>query len=702
MYAFFNSAADPAMDGNSLLTSPTIKLDREEDKIKLSDIDQQLKRQQENFESVSNNIAYSDPASATPQPEAVNTFAMWMDDEFPADGQLTAAGAPTEFVSQELPQPISGSKVLRRTDGGLAQDVWESKSNPMIVPNQGSFEVHVWIDPNNLPKSIMVQFFREGWNHRAVWGDYEAINWGKIDSFERVSMGALPETGAWVQLSVPFEKLGLNVDDKVMGFALTQFGGTVYWDKAGASGVINKVTDPKYSFAAWKSLQLETPPDKLNAEIRDSVQKYKASLEASKDSSKESSSGADSEAESRLLKHYLTHVCAETKPAFQPLVNEITALKNKRREIEESIPGTFIYRDTPTPRDSFVMLRGAYNKPGDPVQPGVLAILPPLKIEGETRRANRLDLARWLVSHDHPLTSRVTVNRFWQQFFGVGLVKSSYDFGTQGELPVNPELLDWLSADFKENGWDVKRLVRLMVNSHAFRQSSRMESKHWEIDPSNRYLARGPRFRLDAEQIRDNALFVAGLLDLQMGGKGVKPYQPPNIWEPVGFAGSNTRFYSQDSGNALYRRSIYTFYKRTAPPPFMSNFDAPNREQSCSLRERSNTPLQALQLMNDVQYVEAARFCAERLMEQTEDVSLRIENGFRLILSRTPTDKERETIRKFYAEQLERFQSSPDAASELLSFGEKRSNTKWNAVDLAAMTLVCNILLNMDETTNRN
>ncbi len=291
------------------------------------------------------------------------------------------------------------------------------------------------------------------------------------------------------------------------------------------------------------------------------------------------------------------------------------------------------------------------------------------------------------------------MNRFWQQFFGVGLVKSSYDFGTQGELPVNPELLDWLSADFKENGWDVKRLVRLMVNSHAFRQTSRMESEHWEIDPSNRYLARGPRFRLDAEQISGQRLVRSRLLDLQMGGKGVKPYQPPNIWEPVGFAGSNTRFYSQDSGNALYRRSIYTFYKRTAPPPFMSNFDAPNREQSCSLRERSNTPLQALQLMNDVQYVEAARFCAERLMEQTEDVSLRIENGFRLILSRTPTDKERENNPKILCRAAGTISILPDAASELLSFGEKRSNTKWNAVDLAAMTLVCNILLNMDETT---
>lgn len=698
MYAFFNSAADPAMDGNSLLTSPTTKIDREEDKAKLAEIDQQLKSLLEKLESETANIEYADPALANPLPEPETTFTMWMDDEFPAGGNLTAAGAPIEFVESETPKPVSGKKVLKRTDGGLAQDVWESKSNPMVVPSNGVFQVSVWIDPQNIPKSIMVQFFREGWNHRAVWGDYNAINWGKIDSFERVSMGDLPETGAWVQLSVPFEKLGLNADDKIQGFALTQFGGTVYWDKAGAAGVIAKATDLRYSFAAWKARQLATPADQLDAGIRDAVQRYKVSI----DNASGAGAQADVEAEIQLRKYYLTRICVVTKSSFQQYTDAIAALQNKRKEVEESIPGTFIYRDLPTPRESFVMMRGAYNKPGEPVQPGVLAILPPLKIEGEKRQANRLDLARWLVSKEHPLTARVTVNRLWQQFFGIGLVKSSYDFGTQGELPVNSELLDWLAIEFQDSGWDIKHLVRLMINSHTFQQSSRVESQHLEIDPANRFLARGPRYRLDAEQIRDNALFVSGLLDLKMGGKGVKPYQPANIWEPVGFAGSNTRFYTQESGSALYRRSIYTFYKRTAPPPFMSNFDAPNREQSCSLRERSNTPLQALQLMNDVQYVEAARCCAERIMEKTEDINSRIELGFRLVLSRKPTVREMETLAKLYIDQLDRFSTAPEAADSLLAFGEKRSNEKWNSKELASLTLVCNVLLNMDETTNRN
>ncbi len=191
------------------------------------------------------------------------------------------------------------------------------------------------------------------------------------------------------------------------------------------------------------------------------------------------------------------------------------------------------------------MMRGAYDKPGDPVEPNVPAIFSPLKKSDATSRPTRLDLAKWLVDDDQPLTARVTVNRYWQQFFGTGLVKSSYDFGSQGEMPSHPELLDWLSNTYRKSGWNTKELVRMIVTSHAFRQSSKSSPKQLELDPENRWLSRGPRFRLDAEPIRDNALFVSGLIDLTMGGKGVKPYQPPNIWEPVGFAGSNTRFISK-------------------------------------------------------------------------------------------------------------------------------------------------------------
>ena len=275
--------------------------------------------------------------------------------------------------------------------------------------------------------------------------------------------------------------------------------------------------------------------------------------------------------------------------------------------------------DLPKPRESFVMIRGQYPKPGEKVSRNGPAFLPALPPKKKDRDYNRLDLANWLLTREHPLTARVAVNHLWKQFFGVGLVKTGSDFGTQGELPIHPELLDWLALSFIEDGWDVKRLIKRIVMSRAYRRSSETSTELLAKDPENRLLARGPRHRLDAEVLRDQALYVSGLMVSKMGGRGVMPYQPPNIWEPVGFVGSNTRNYKQGKGDDLYRRSLYTFLKRTAPPPFMASFDAPNREQSCAVRGRSNTPMQALQLMNDVQHFEAARNFAQRILKEGGD-----------------------------------------------------------------------------------
>ena len=269
------------------------------------------------------------------------------------------------------------------------------------------------------------------------------------------------------------------------------------------------------------------------------------------------------------------------------------------------------------------------------------------------------------------------VNRLWQQFFGLGLVKTSNDFGTQGEPPTHPELLDWLATEFRDSGWDIRAMVRLMVTSAAFRRASQATPALLQADPENRLLARGPRFRLDAEEIRDNALFVSGLLDLTLGGKGVKPYQPDNIWEPVAFTGSNTQHYKRDAGSALYRRTLYTFYKRTAPPPYLSNFDSPNREQPCSRRDRSNTPLQALQLLNDTQHVEAARKFAERIItEGGASARDRLTYAFRIVLARAPTTAELSVINDELNEHRARFAKSPADAKKLLGVGEAKANPK--------------------------
>jgi hypothetical protein len=403
----------------------------------------------------------------------------------------------------------------------------------------------------------------------------------------------------------------------------------------------------------------------------------------------------------QLRSYFLRSVCPTTDAVLDPLVKAREAAAASRTALDQSIPGTMIYRDAPTPRQSFVMLRGQYDKTGDKVDPDTPSFLAPLAKNG--KRPTRLDLARWIVAKENGLTPRVYVNRLWQQFFGIGVSKTANDLGTQGEVPVHPELLDWLAVHFRDNGWDIKATVRLMLTSAAFRRSAKVTPEMLRVDPENRLLLRGPRFRLDAEQVRDNALYVSGLLNPAIGGKGVKPYQPEKIWEPVAFTGSNTQFYKRDDGPALYRRSLYTFFKRTAPPPFLSNFDAPNREQPCSRRDRSNTPLQALQLMNDIQHVEAARAFAERLIaEGGKTDAERITFAFRLILTREPTAEETTILSQALAAHRTRFTATPADAQKLIAMGETKAKPGYKPDELAAMTLVASTILNLDETLTRN
>jgi hypothetical protein len=370
---------------------------------------------------------------------------------------------------------------------------------------------------------------------------------------------------------------------------------------------------------------------------------------------------------------------------------------------EDAAPGTFIFQDMPTPRDSFIMLRGDYEKPGEKVEPAGLAVLPPIVGKKPGERLTRLDLANWLIAKNNPLTARVTANRLWQQFFGTGLVSTSFDFGSQGEPPSHPELLDYLASEFRDGGWDVKKFVKMMLMSDAFQRSAKLTPEVRVKDPANRLYARGPRFRLDAEQVRDNVLAVSGLLNDKMGGRGVKPYQPAYIWEPVGYADSNTRYYLQDRGENLYRRSVYVFLKRTAPPPFFSNFDAPNREQVCTVRERSNTPLQALQLMNDPQHFEAARALAERVLsEGGKSDAERVAFLFRVVLARKPEAEEAKIVQAALEKQLTLYKTNPDGAKKAIRAGDSKPRGVADDVTTAAWTMIANLVLNLDETVNRN
>ncbi len=690
LYAFFHSAADPAMDGNISLTPPILKLRTPEDDARLKEFDARLAASEARLQEAYRGVDYTDPATLATPPPPQDVETTWADDEIPAGWRITASpGAEPMFVTDGPVKPFSGKRALRRQDAGLAQDVIEAGPAPLILPQSARLVAHVYLDPANPPRAIMLQYRTDEWRHRAVWGDYDVIDWGRRDTTERVNQGALPRSGAWVRLEVEASALGLKSDDKVTGFALTQHGGTVYWDQVGVKGRVDPTTDPRRSYLAWvrqhDGKDVSALPEKVRKIFKDTT------------------AGKRSEGqEAQLREHFLVRECADTRAVFDPLLGTVAAMKKQRDEYEGAIPATLVWKDMDERRESFVMERGAYDRPGDRVIAGVPAALPALVASG-TNGPTRLDFAQWLTDPKHPLTARVTVNRFWQQFFGVGLVKTSGDFGSQGEPPRHPDLLDWLAVTFQESGWDVRGLVRLMLTSEAYRQSSRVSPEVLQKDPENRLLARGPRFRLDAEQLRDNALYLGGLMVDAMGGKGVKPYQPPNIWEPVGFVGSNTREYRQDSGSALYRRSLYTFFKRTAPPPFMVTFDSPNREQSCNRRERSNTPLQALQLMNDVQYFEAARGLAERVMiEGGASARDRLRFAFRTVLARQPDAAELEEVQRAFNQHLARYQASPADAQRVVAAGDSTPRAHLPGPELAAYTLVANLLLNLDETVTRN
>ena len=367
----------------------------------------------------------------------------------------------------------------------------------------------------------------------------------------------------------------------------------------------------------------------------------------------------------------------------------------ERKRYYEAIPTVMVMQDTPTPRDTFILKRGAYDNRGEQVGPGVPGFLPPFQTEWPN---NRLGLARWLVSPANPLTARVIVNRFWQMYFGTGLVKTIEDFGSQGEASSHPELLDWLATEFVESGWDMKAIQKAIVLSSTYRQSSKVTHELWQLDPENRLLARGPRFRLSPEMIRDQALAVSGLLVEKAGGPSVKPYQPPGLWQEL--AGGSG--YVQDHGSALYRRSLYTYWKRTVAPPSMVNFDASTRE-TCTVREvRTNTPLQALDLMNDVAYVEAARKLAERLLTEGGNTPIeRLTYAYRLVLARAPKPAEEKILLATLDEFRKRYAGDLASAEKLVAEGESPHNPKLNILELAVYTSAASLLLNLDETITK-
>lgn len=684
MYSYFYSLSEKAMDGNALLPPPAVRVPTGIQKQQKTQYTGELAVLETSIATILADFKYTDPTPTETLGELSGTEYVWIDDETPPGAKQAGDGAePWKFVEGPNHPVYLGQKSHTRTGNGLTQHFFTEAAEPLVIEEHSKLFAWVFIDPANKPKTLQLQFNDGSWNHRATWGGDRAFGAGQNNDANR-KMGKLPAAGKWVRLEVSADQVGLKPGAKINGWAFTQFNGAVHWD---AAGIVTKSlsNEQKRSQYAWEQFRKLSKSPPLPAAIQKMLD---VAADKRSDDQKQ-----------KITAYYLQHVHPEAQASVAELLKTKTALQKQLDKLEKAIPSTLVMEELPKRRQAYVLERGQYTEKRDPVSPSVPDWL---AVPDSNAPQNRMGLAQWLVQPNHPLTSRVTVNRFWQQFFGTGLVKTSEDFGLQGEQPSHPELLDWLAIDFVESGWNVKRCLKQMVMTATYQQSSKVDPAKLAVDSENRFLARGPRFRLDAEVIRDQALAVSGLMIESVGGKSVKPYQPAGLWKPVGFGGSNTATFVQDKGDKLFRRSMYTFWKRTVPPPSMATFDAPDREICQVRRARTNTPLQALVLMNDVQYVEAARKFAERVMlEGGETNEEKVNFAFRTVFNRTTKESELGSLANLYEEYKSMFLGEPGSAGKLLSAGESPRNEQLEVNELAAWTMVTHLILNLSETVTR-
>ena len=680
MSAFFNSIDGNPLDGNKKDPAPVIKVLTSEEKGRIAELNQKAADVRNEIRQQLADYKYVEPETPTEAKLPEPTEFVWIEDSVPEGGR---AQGGWEFVTK--PKPVfSGEKSSTRTATGLSQHFFDQAKSPLKIADGDVFFCYVYLDEKNPPKEIMLQFNDGSWDHRAYWGS-DSIDWGKKDSPSRFSKGELPEKGKWVRLEVPVAEVGLKAGAMINGWAFTQFDGTVFWDKA---GIVSKADQtPIYdSLLAWERDQIAAKAASLPAGIKTIVM-----LDVAK----------RNEAQQKQLRDYFVeNVCSTTRSLFDPLHKSIADAEKKVADIQNAAATTLVFREKKEPKPAHILNRGEYDQKKDEVPRAVPAILPPLP---EGAPTNRLGLAQWLTSREHPLMARVTVNRFWQQFFGTGLVKTSEDFGSQGEPASHPELLDWLAVQFQDDGWDVQKTLRRMVMSATYRQAAVVRGSV-ERDPENRLLSRGPRFRLDAEVLRDQALFVSGLLVEKLGGPSVKPPQPDGLWFAVGYSGSNTVRFTADTGaDKVHRRTLYTFLKRTAPAPQMSIIDAPSREACTVRRERTNTPLQALLLLNDPQYVECARGLAERVLrEGGQTAESRAAYLLRLCTGRKPQGAEVSELVSAIDDLQSVYAKDEAAAAKLVAAGSPGTEVPVTTSELAAWTIGANLVLNLDEVLTKN
>jgi hypothetical protein len=684
LFAIFNSLDEGALDGNAAVYPPVTRVAGPEQLAAIEKLKQKTAELKKRIADEAAKIKYEEPATVvqTGKEPGERAEYVWIDDELPAGAKPSSDGGVNgrwDFVS--APQPVfSGTRSVKRSANGLSQHYFEGAQPGLKVGAGDTLFAHVYLDPAKPPKEIMLQWHTGQWQHRAYWGE-NVIPWGTDNSGERRRLGPLPEKGKWVRLEVPVDQVGLKVGAVIQGWAFTQHDGTVYWDKAGIVSRTPQGAGSRHfeSLAAWLKLQQKTGGTGLPRDLQRLVK-----LPAEKRTEPQ---------QKQLRDYFLENAYTKAQATFAPLHEQLKVIEKEREALEKKFPTTLVSRERSEPRAAYILKRGEYDRRGDQVKRGMPAFLPP---PAPGLPMNRLGFAQWLVTSENPLAARVAVNRFWQHCFGTGLVKTSEDFGAQGEPPSHPELLDWLALQFREDRWDVKHMMKRIVTSATYRQSARVTKDRLAKDPGNRLLARGPRFRLDAEMLRDQGLFISGLMVEKRGGPSVKPPQPAGLWEAVGYVTSNTRNFVADSGpEKVYRRSLYTFWKRTAPPPQMTAFDAPSREACMVRRERTNTPLQALLLLNEKQYFECARALARRAVKEGGATpEARVAFMFELATCRKPDARETAELLSAFRDFKEKYQRETEAAAKVI--GDAKPDA-----ELAAWTMIANLILNLDEVVNK-
>jgi mono/diheme cytochrome c family protein len=678
--AFFNNTTQGAMDGNIRDTPPILFVPADEDRDRWGALKTELAEAR----------AKVDERRAAARPD----FDAWLATQSP---DAIAAMAPREGLEVTARLGARGDGPDAVAPNGPAGPALELASAGDYEKDQG-FTVALWVRPEkgDLAGALVARMddaadFR-GWD---VWAEggrvgMHIINKWPDDAMKVTTDAALP-AGRWTHVVARYDGSGKPGGISVFFDGKLQQSGV---RQAGLKGSIKTAVPLKVGQRSNSSKVTEAKVSELRVYSRSLADADVAALAGASRLLDLVSRPADQRPAADLDAAYGWWLEAHD-PASRELVARRTTLEQEEGALKARGSIAHVMAEKPEPAMAYVLFRGEYDQRRDPVTAGVPAVLPPLP---EGAPANRLGFAMWLTRDDHPLFGRVSVNRFWQEVFGTGLVRTAGDFGIAGEQPSHPELLDWLAVSFRQNGWDVRELFRQIVTSATYRQAATLTAEKREKDPENRLLARGPRFRMDAEVLRDSALDFAGLLSPKVGGPSVRPYQPEGVWEAVAMPESNTKKYVPDEGDALYRRSLYTFWKRAAPPASMEILNAPNREVCTVQRERTNTPLQALVTLNDPQFVEAARGLAQRTFREAgPDTVARVEAISARVLARPFRFEEAKVVLGSLNRLLEYYKANPEEAAKLVAVGELPADPGADPAELAAWTMLCNQLMNLDE-----